>query len=67
LPEKFKFAVVNKFDPKIDHNSKAAELAKTLATHLAKDYLYSTGARPEVDPITALQAGHFSVTWQHIL
>lgn len=57
LPEKAQVAIIHKFDPKAEY--KAEEVTKAIATHLAKDYLYSSGARPETDPIAALSAGIF--------
>jgi transglutaminase-like putative cysteine protease/Mg-chelatase subunit ChlD len=58
IPEKASVAIIHKFDPKVTTH-KTEEIAKAIANHLAKDYLYSSGSRPETDPIAALKVGAF--------
>lgn len=55
-PGKIKSALLDSCKPDThDH----AAIAKAVAQHISHNYLYSTGARPELDPIDALKAGAF--------
>ena len=57
IPVKTRAAIIDKFDPKIDHKPK--EIAVAIATHLANDYTYSLRLFQKRDPIDALRAGAF--------
>ena len=57
IPGKTQAAIMDKFDPKIEHKPK--EVAVAIATHLANDYKYSLKLLQKRDPIDALKAGAF--------
>ena len=57
-PEKIQVEFLRSF-PKEAGAERPLEVARALARHLSKEYLYSVGARPETDPVDALKAGAF--------
>lgn len=57
-PEGIQTEVLRKFS-KQEALTNPLQVAQAIADHLAKEYLYSVGPRPETDPIDALKAGAF--------
>ncbi len=57
-PELIQAQVLRKFTA-ADAANNPLVVAKAISNHIATEYLYSSGARPETDPVGALKAGAF--------
>ena len=57
-PDQVQADILGRFS-KEDGRSSPLRVAQAIADHIATEYLYSVGARPETDPVEALKAGSF--------